>query len=146
MPRIAEWRRSVENLALVEKKPGAASARTKTEADDGERSGSVGARDCRDGMSGSATLPVTAASATAPRIARRSRTRAARARHEDARPPCAPQTCREEVSTAIRNSPPAVIENSSPPGSLRGLGGADEAGLSFSLSRYELPRMSMVIA
>src|SRR5207249_9255861 len=69
--RGSEGRRSVENLALVEKKPGAASARTKTEADDGERSGPVGARDGQDGLSGSATLPVAAASATAPRIARR---------------------------------------------------------------------------
>src|SRR5216110_2458878 len=33
------------------------------------------------------------------------------------------------VSTAIQISPGAVTENSPPPGSLRGLGGADEAGL-----------------
>jgi hypothetical protein len=38
----------------------------------------------------SATLPVAAAGATAPRMARRSRTRAARARSAGARPPCAP--------------------------------------------------------
>src|SRR5437867_6514345 len=34
-----------------------------------------------------------------------------------------------ELSTAIQISPGAVTENSPPPGSLRGLGGADEAGL-----------------
>src|SRR5436190_12480266 len=32
------------------------------------------------------------------------------------------------LSTAIQISPGAVTENSPPPGSLRGLGGADEAG------------------
>src|SRR5207249_8166870 len=39
------------------------------------------------------------------------------------------QTSDEIVSTAIQISPGAVIEISPPPGSLRGLGGADEAGL-----------------
>ena len=39
------------------------------------------------------------------------------------------------LSTGTQMSPTVGIENSPPPGSLRGLGGADEAGLELSLSR-----------